>query len=130
VVVVADTDQERGDLNALIRSAHEAVQDLRAAEKKIDEKIATANEVAALLQDTIRLMEEGIKNIMETQVREFIEANTVENIEAYNQAWQDNIRKAEQAIYRRFDILFTEVVGSPLAKGFPSIAQAVTGRKQ
>lgn len=125
---MADLDQERADLNNLIRTAHEAIKDMTAIERRLDEKIAAANQIADDMVSVMKNLENAVTVMVRDGVQAQLEEATAANIDAYNEAWLDSIDKATQAIYRRFDQIFAATVGKTVAERYTkSLSDEITG---
>lgn len=125
---MTDLDQERADLNNLVRTAHEAIKDLTAIERRIDDKIATAEKIADDMLVTMKQMEQIIDNMVAQTIEEKFAAATERNIEAYDQAWLDAVEVAKRKIFDRFDTLFAQIVpkGYGISR-YPSLSDEITG---
>lgn len=99
---MADLDQERADLNALVREAHETIKDLNAA-------IKASDKVLAQMQEAHDNLVQRIKDTIELEVRQFIELAVEEQTNAYVEAMHDHTLKSIQQVYDRFDALETRL---------------------
>lgn len=126
---MADIDQERADLNSLVRQAHEAIKDLAAMERRVDDRIREANKADVALAEAIRQIQLAIADITKLEIREEIARHVEGQIAAYDQAWIDAITKAQRKIYDRFDEIFN-AIAPPTMQGlpkFPSLSQELMG---
>lgn len=98
---MADLDQERADLNALIREAHEAIKDLNTAQRDLDETLARAadarNQVAKMIDD---------------EVLALINASADRHVSRLPEQVDVAIQDAERRIYARFNKLAEILLGS------------------
>lgn len=127
---MSDIDQERADLHALVREAHEAIKDLNQATRQIDDRITRANQASVDLLRIIEEMETVAETMLSKDVGAVLEAAAERQIEAYNTAWYEAISKSENRIWQRFDKIFeTLTAGLPNVPKFPSLADEITGEK-
>jgi hypothetical protein len=120
---VADIDQERADLHALVREAHEAIKDLNAVLRLIDDRIAAAETASANLLGVIKDIDEVARSMMLKDVGTMLEEVSKTQIEAYSKSWTYAVEQAENRIYQRFDVLFESMTGG--APGVPKFGSLV-----
>lgn len=107
---MADIEQDRADLNALVREAHECIKDLNRAIREGDTMGKAATVVLGQLDDAIEQLHDRIKELMELQVQEFIELSVKQHMDALYVAMREHTDKAVTNIYARFDELYADIV--------------------
>lgn len=100
-----DLDQEKADLNALIREAHEAIRDLRTAQKNLDDTIAEADRAREAFAAEIAGFTSEV--VLDHVGKELTKAT-----EAIPDAIHAYIKGAEESIMKRFDRLAEVLIGS------------------
>lgn len=100
-----DVDQERGDLNALIREAHEAIKDLHHAMKSADALITRAGKLRAEFEQVMTDFEDKVEQIIATNVHKAIDDVTGDAMETAMTVLMTAVTLAEENINERFDTL-------------------------
>lgn len=106
---MADLDQERADLNALIREAHEATKDLKQASKDLDAKIGRADEIGVRLVELLDEWEKRVHDLAEQQVQPVVDDTIGPIVEEFLTSITANIELVQDAIYKRFEVLADEL---------------------
>lgn len=110
---MTDLDEERGDLNALIREAHEATKDLKQASKGLDARIRRADEISQGLNDLLDVFQEKVNELAQQEVGSVIDENLTPVVDQFIVDLERNLLLMREAIYTRVTHL-TEQQGIPL----------------
>jgi N-methylhydantoinase B/oxoprolinase/acetone carboxylase alpha subunit len=96
--------EDADELRVLIRQAHEATKDVRAAMRDMESLKADLQVIQdALLEAAAYAISNGIEQIMNTAVED--------GLASYNNAIKEAIKEAEDAIYERFDVIAGILMG-------------------
>ena len=72
---MTDLDEERADLNALIREAHEATKDLKQASRDLDARIRRADEIGQSLNKLLDAWAERLSDLAQQNISSVIDQN-------------------------------------------------------
>lgn len=106
---MADLDQERADLNALIREAHEAMKDLRRLTKDADDRIATAEKMTKAFEVVMNDFARKVMVVADENIAELVDTRTARMVEDYLEELNKNLDLVKEAIYARFDAMGEEL---------------------
>lgn len=106
---MTDLDQDRADLNALVRTAHEAIKDLTRLNREADEKYARLEELSNAMLNTIRGFEQKTIELANISIAGVIDEQMTPAVEDFLTRLGENIAAAQDAIYKRFDAVVEEL---------------------
>lgn len=107
---MTDLNQERADLNALIREAHEAMADVKKAIKDMDKRLERADVLREQFNTVMDNFEARTDEIIATNHAERIDAVALLAMESFKEAIADSIQESTQAVYERFDLIVNEIL--------------------
>lgn len=115
---MTDIDQERADLNALVREAHEAIQDLRTVLRGVDQRIVDAKAVQE------NLMVE-VASMVQADFSDLVGAAATQQVDALAASTADAIAKAEERVMNRFQEIADILLGASHATSLADEARKV-----
>lgn len=106
---MTDLDEERADLNALIREAHEATKDLKAAQKGLDDRLKRADEIGGALTVLLNQWEQQIANVADMVVTEKVDESLTPIMDRFIEDLQKNMELLKEAITTRTGLYLDSV---------------------
>lgn len=106
---MADLDDERADLNALIREAHEAIKDLNRASREADKKYERLTQVTENFERTMDDFEAKVRLVARNKVDDVIDDLMAGRVDEFIDEITRKVAEVQDAIYLRFDAMAEEL---------------------
>lgn len=107
---MTDLDQERADLNALVRESHEALTDMKKAIKDMDQRLDRATELKDQFNTVMKNFEDRCDMVIAENVADRCDAMATLAMESFKEAIAESIKESTEAVYERFDLIVNEIL--------------------
>jgi len=106
---VAALDQERADLNALIREAHEATKDLRVANKGLDDRLEKARLLVEAFELAMQDFDQKVRGVADRVIDNVVDERMTPVVDKFLEQLIEHFEEVKKAVYARFDQVTEEL---------------------